>query len=88
MVSLFHSLPLGGKLCREAAVMRGSYITIQDFQANRQQKWSASFIAFPLGGEGVCDSRRMRGGYINEKQNFSEGNSRYAAERILRNSLG
>lgn len=50
MVSLFHRLPLGGKLCREAAVMRGSY--------------------------------------INEKQNFSEGNSRYAAERISRNSLG
>lgn len=50
MVSLFHSLPLGGKLCREAAVMRGNY--------------------------------------INEKQNFSEENSRYAAERILRNSLG
>ena len=30
----------------------------------------------------------MRGGYINEKQNFSEENSRYAAERILRYSLG
>lgn len=50
MVSLFHRIPLGGKLCREAAVMRGSY--------------------------------------INEKQNISEENSRYAAERISRNSLG
>ena len=26
MVSLFYRLPLGGKLCRETAVMRGSYI--------------------------------------------------------------
>ena len=42
MVSLFHRLPLGGKLCHVVAVMRGSYITIQDFQANRQQKWSAA----------------------------------------------
>lgn len=50
MVSLFHRLPLGGKLCHVVAVMRGSY--------------------------------------INEKQNFSEKNSRYAAERISRNSLG
>ena len=41
MIILFHRLPLGGKLCREAAVMRG--------------------------------------GYINEKQNFSEENSRRAA---------
>ncbi len=45
------------------------------------------FAASPW-GEAVCDSRRMRGSCINEKQNFSEGNSRYAAERILRNSLG
>ena len=80
-------LPLGGKLCREAAVMRGSYITIQDFQANRQQKWSAA-LRLPLGGKLCREAAVMRGGYINEKQNFSDGNSRYAAERISRNSLG
>ena len=57
MVSLFHRLPLGGKLCHVVAVMRGGYITIQDFQANRQQKWSASFIGFPLGGSSAVKRR-------------------------------
>ena len=50
MVSLFHRLPLGGKLCHVVAVMRGGYITIQDFQANRQQKLSAA-LRLPLGGK-------------------------------------
>ena len=60
---------------------------IQDFQANRQQKWSAA-LRLPLGGKLCHVVAVMRGSYINEKQNFSEENSRYAAERISRNSLG
>ena len=46
------------------------------------------FAASPRGGKLCHVVAVMRGGYINEKQNFSEGNSRYAAERISRNSLG
>ena len=51
-------------------------------------KMVSPFHRLPLGGKLCHVVAVMRGGYINEKQNFSEENSRYAAERILRNSLG
>ena len=46
-------------------------------------------LPFKAASAACCrEAAVMRGGYINEKQNFSEENSRYAAERISRNSLG
>ena len=73
-------------------IFRNFFRNIQKIKNELRPSFVAVRRHLPLGGKvpsaSEADEGRMRGGYINEKQNFSEGNSRYAAERISRNSLG